>query len=170
MSFKKFFLPVIFAVLMASSLFFWFRRDNTTEEIRERKIPQTEFRTLEGKTINLGGEDVPLIVNVWATWCPFCLKEMESFAELEKKFAGKIKVVLVNRGEDASAVMDYIHRIPQLASTTTVALDEKDAFYSAIGGFSMPETLFVDAKGIIRYHKRGPMEWEEIKRRAEELL
>lgn len=37
-------------------------------------------------------------------------------------------------------------------------------------GFSMPETLFVDAAGRIVTHKRGPMDLNEIQERTKDLL
>lgn len=165
----KFFIPVFF-LIVSGALVFWLRQEKSAEELRERKLPQAELRTLEGGSFKFGEQNIPLIVNVWATWCPFCLKEIEYFAELEKNSEGKFKVILVNRGENAETVQRYLGGIAQFASTTAVLLDAKDLFYPAIGGFSMPETLFVDAGGIILYHKRGPMEREEIKRRVESLM
>lgn len=164
----KFFIP-FFLLLVFGSLVFWLRQEKSASAPRERKLPQAELRTLEGGSFKFGEQNIPLIVNVWATWCPFCLKEIEYFAELEKNSEGKFRVILVNRGENAETVHRYLGGIAQFASTTAVLLDAKDLFYPAIGGFSMPETLFVDAKGIILYHKRGPMGLEEMKRRAEDL-
>jgi len=48
-------------------------------------------------------------------------------------------------------------------------LDPKDTFYKSIGGFAMPETLFVNSDGTINFHKRGPMRAEEIRQRVSEL-
>ena len=39
-----------------------------------------------------------------------------------------------------------------------------------IGGFSMPETIFIDSDGVTKDHKRGPMEKEEIIQRAQVIL
>ena len=48
--------------------------------------------------------------------------------------------------------------------------DSGDALYKEIGGFSMPETIFVDASGVIRDHVRGKMDAVEIKRRIQDAF
>lgn len=49
-------------------------------------------------------------------------------------------------------------------------LDPNDSFYSAIGGFSMPETIFVDAQGNIVEHKRGFLRILEMQEKINNLL
>jgi len=48
--------------------------------------------------------------------------------------------------------------------------DPNDSFYKSIGGFAMPETLFIDGEGNIRLHKRGPMTYEEMKVAVEKII
>ena len=45
-----------------------------------------------------------------------------------------------------------------------------DSFYKSIGGFSMPETIFVSSNGDLLRHKRGPMKFEEMKEIINEIL
>ena len=49
-------------------------------------------------------------------------------------------------------------------------LDSSDSFYRSIGGFTMPETLFVDGGGNILLHKRGPMTLDEMRQKTNELF
>jgi len=49
-------------------------------------------------------------------------------------------------------------------------LDPSDSFYQSIGGFTMPETIFVDRDGSIREHKRGPMTQAEIRIKTQNLI
>lgn len=169
--FLRWVLLTILATAVVGILFVWFRQEDGIEAVRERIIPQMEFRALDGRVLTLEKlNDTPMLVNIWASWCPFCLKEMTDFGKLEKKAEGKLKIVLVNRGEDTDTVKRSLDSIVGLASTTVILLDPLDALYPALGGFSMPETLFVSKDGIIRYHKRGPMQFEEMKRRAEDYF
>ncbi|OGZ41430.1 MAG: hypothetical protein A3C80_03900 [Candidatus Ryanbacteria bacterium RIFCSPHIGHO2_02_FULL_45_43] len=48
-------------------------------------------------------------------------------------------------------------------------LDSDDVFYKSIGSFSMPETLFINAKGETVFHKRGPMELPEIRQHIQSI-
>lgn len=49
-------------------------------------------------------------------------------------------------------------------------LNKNDAFYRAIGGFSMPETIIINNNGAIVLHKRGPLRFEEMKAEIKKVL
>ncbi len=38
----------------------------------------------------------PLIINLWASWCPPCLKELEAFRAFQEKTAGDVDLYLLN--------------------------------------------------------------------------
>jgi len=101
------------------------------------------------------------VVNVWAAWCPFCVKELPDFAKLQEAFP-EIVVIGINRGEKEETAKEYITDLG-VSERMTFLADENSSYYKSIGGFSMPETLFVDENGVIFLHKRGPLTFEEMK-------
>lgn len=111
----------------------------------------------------------PLVVNSWAVWCPFCRKELPDFAAAQKKFGDSVVFVAVDRAESLDVAKRYSDELG-VTDNLTLLLDPTDSFYRSIGGFSMPETIFVDADGYIQDHKRGPMELDEIMTRTQRLL
>lgn len=114
-------------------------------------------------------KDKPLVINSWASWCPFCRQELPDFAAVQKEFGDKVRIIAVDRGES----LDVAKKYSDSQGTTgqlVFLLDPDDSFYKSIGGFSMPETVFVDKHGAIQYHKRGPMGKEEIAQRIQSLL
>ncbi len=38
----------------------------------------------------------PLVLNIWATWCSPCIKEMPTLATLEQRYNGKIQVIAIS--------------------------------------------------------------------------
>lgn len=111
----------------------------------------------------------PIVVNSWAGWCSFCKKELVDFATVQREMGDAVTIVVINRGES----VEKAKRFSQEAGDTdglVFWVDEDDTFYRAIGGFSMPETLFINAQGDITFHKRGPMDADEIRQRVHELL
>ena len=110
----------------------------------------------------------PLVVNAWAVWCPFCVKELSEFSLLQKEFP-EVVVIAIDRAESLNTAKSYTDDIG-ITQDLVFLLDPKDSFYKSIGGFSMPETLFVDKDGVIQDHKRGPMDLDEMKRRVEKIL
>lgn len=139
---------------------------------RERLVPLPEL-TLK----DYGGREVrlmdfkgkPLVLNAWAAWCPFCKEELPDFAAAQKEFGDKILVVAIDRAEPLEVAKKYSDELG-VGDSLLLLLDPEDSFYQAIGGFSMPETIFVDKDGFIRDHKRGPMKREEIRRRIQQAF
>ncbi|MCI4063149.1 TlpA family protein disulfide reductase [Micromonospora sp. R77] len=90
----------------------------------------------------------PAVINVWASWCPPCRKELPAFQRLSERAAGRFQVVGVNsrdsRGGAQSIGEDFGVRFPML-------VDQGDAFERALNRNSFPLTLFVDADGRIRH-------------------
>ena len=72
-----------------------------------------------------------------------------------------MKVVAINRRESVSRSEGYLNDL-SVENSMTYLYDSSDRWYRAIGGFSMPETLFVDAEGIIVLHKRGALTFDEM--------
>lgn len=103
------------------------------------------------------------VVNSWASWCPFCTQELADFEQLAKEFGDQnVAVIAINRKEPkerASAFLASAGSFPSIH----FAIDLTDAYYISIGGFSMPETVFYDARGNIVVHKRGFMNVNEMR-------
>ena len=103
----------------------------------------------------------PLVINSWAVWCPFCKKELADFDALQEEFPQDITVIAIDRQESLKKAKGFTDEIG-ITEKMLFFLDPTDSFYKSIGGFSMPETIFVNETGTIVVHKRGPMDLEEM--------
>jgi len=110
-----------------------------------------------------------LVVNSWAAWCPFCVKELSDFVELQKKYGDNVVVIAIDRAESLEKAKRFTDSLG-VSDGIVFLLDTKDSFYKSIGGFSMPETIFVDTDGNILVHKRGPMELSEMSDNVEKII
>lgn len=133
-------------------------------------LPNLTLTTAAGETVQLHDYfGTPLVINAWATWCPFCVKELPDFVTAQEQFGDQVRIIAIDRAESAEAAVGYTDDLG-ISDQLTFLLDESDSFYRAIGGFSMPETIFVTANGEIQFHKRGPMPLDEINQRIADLL
>lgn len=112
--------------------------------------PQS-FQHYAGKT---------LVVNLWATWCAPCVKEMPALQRLSEALdPARFVVVGVNVDQQAELVQSFIveHQInfPQLS-------DSKMTFASDLLGVNVyPYTLVVDPQGMVQQRILGPREWDD---------
>ena len=132
--------------------------------------PDFSLEDYEGNIVNLAdfaGKNI--IVNSWAVWCPFCVEELKDFANLEHEFGDDIVIIAIDRAESLEKQKRYTDDLG-VTDDLVFLLDPKDSFYRSIGGFSMPETIFVDGEGNIVFHKRGPMKFEEMKAKVQQFF
>lgn len=109
--------------------------------------------TLDGADFNLASlRGRPLVVNLWATWCPPCRREMPMLVQTARANPD-VPILLVNQGEGAGQVQDFLRQTG--LRTENVLLDERLTFAAAAGGGALPTTIFVDGNGRIRRTHAG---------------
>ncbi len=144
--------------------------NSPASESTSDQLPNVVLQEADGSDITLSSFiGKPLVVNSWAVWCPFCRQELPDFAALQKEFGDAVVVIAVDRGEPREKAKGYTDELG-ITNDMIFLLDPSDAFYKAIGGFSMPETIFVTATGDIALHKRGPMTLEEMREAVNQYL
>ena len=94
-----------------------------------------------------------VIVNFWATWCTPCCQELPHFDEIYRKYGGDVVVVAIHSDlvtDDVQAYLDkFDYQMP-------FALDETGGVIKSFGGSTMlPQTIVVDANGVITYNAVG---------------
>jgi thiol-disulfide isomerase/thioredoxin len=148
------------------------KNDTTTNNgVRQfDKAPDFSLKDYSGKEVSLADfRGTVVVVNSWAVWCPFCKEELSDFALLQEEFGKDVVIIAIDRSETLQKAKGFTDSIG-VTDRMIFLLDPADTFYKSIGGFSMPETLFVDAEGNIRLHRRGPLSFEEMKTHVQSLL
>lgn len=128
------------------------------------KVPDLTFQDASGKPLDLAAfKGRTVLVNLWATWCVPCRKEMPTLDALEEKLGGPdFQVVAVNidtRDPDKpKAFLKEIgvHNLAYYADPSAKSFQELKAVGRAFG---MPTTLLVDPNGCEIGTIAGPAEW-----------
>jgi thiol-disulfide isomerase/thioredoxin len=111
--------------------------------------------SLGGSNATLAPSGKPQIINVFATWCPPCRAEMPAFAALANRLQSRgVQVVGVDQQEDATRVALFAQHFDL---TYPLYIDRRNVTHDVLGARMIPTTIFVDAKGIIRWERSGPL-------------
>ena len=112
----------------------------------------------------------PLIINVWASWCPPCRAEMGSLERLSRRYAGKqFNMIGISIDDDANAASAFLL---QAGITFDNYLDHKLTLENMLGAKTIPLTVLIDAKGRVLKKIHGDQQWdspESIKMIADTL-
>ncbi|SIS37356.1 TlpA family protein disulfide reductase [Salimicrobium flavidum] len=129
-------------------------------EIGEQ-APNIPLQTLQGKKTNVDHyKGKPVILNIWATWCPPCKEEMPGVQRFHEKYGEDVTVLAVNATsteEDPSNVSRYIQKE---GFTFETLLDKEDQLSEKYQTFTIPATYFINSDGTIHSRKFGPMTYE----------
>jgi thiol-disulfide isomerase/thioredoxin len=99
--------------------------------------------------------DRPVVLNFFASWCPFCIGEMPDFQKVHRELGRRVTFVGVSQSDSRSASIDLVH---QTGVTYQTAIDAQGSFYHAVGTTGMPTTLFIRPGGRVAYVQVGPLD------------
>lgn len=93
----------------------------------------------------------PVLVNVWATWCPSCRQEHADLLAIARE--GTLGIVGLNYKDDRAAAVKWLQDLgnPYIFNI----FDEDGMLGLDLGVYGAPETYLVDAEGIVRYRHVG---------------
>lgn len=113
----------------------------------------------------------PFVLNFWASWCQACKEEaplLEQAYEHYEQAGVPVRFVGIAIQDTAKSARAFAHRYHK---QYYLALDTPPGDVSLNWGlYGVPETFFVDARGIVRFKQIGPLTWPVIQRQVARLL
>lgn len=118
----------------------------------DKPFPAFRLPTLENSAQVVSEQQLkgPLLLNVWATWCPTCIVEHPVLVELSRR---GIPMVGLNYKDEPAAARKYleIHGNPFKWNIA----DVKGDLGLDLGVYGAPESYLIDAEGKIRHRFVG---------------
>ncbi|MDF7680385.1 DsbE family thiol:disulfide interchange protein [Enterobacteriaceae bacterium ESL0689] len=158
---KILFIPLILFLVLAGILLWQLQRNSSGDNPADlesaligKPLPVFRLESLEtagkvyDRTALISGK--PLLLNVWATWCPTCRAEHQYLNSLK---AQGITIVGMNYKDDRQKAS---HWLATLGNPYTLSLFDHDGMLGLdLGVYGAPETFLIDGQGIIRYRYTG---------------
>jgi thiol-disulfide isomerase/thioredoxin len=129
-----------------------------------RELPALSFKDPEGRPLSLADyRGRTVLLNLWATWCVPCRKEMPALDRLEAELGGpNFTVVAINMdSRDPEKPKEWLktHNITRLAYLADPDGKVFQALRSIGRATGLPTTLLIDKSGCLLAHLDGPAEW-----------
>ncbi len=122
------------------------------------QLPDFEIKCIDGSTFSINqAVGKPVFINLWATYCGPCVKELPIFNELYNNHKDDLELIAVHSSliddDPIEYLKKYNYSIPFAIDT------EDDIVWDAVGGTStIPQTIVLNREGVVIYNKRGSID------------
>lgn len=160
---KMLFIPLVLFLLLAAALLWQLARNAQGEDPTDlesalvgKPVPVFRLESLEsaGKIYDRAvlTDGRPVLLNVWATWCPTCRAEHQFLNGLK---AQGIRIVGMNYKDDRRKAVSWLN---ELGNPYALSLFDGNGMLGLdLGVYGAPETFLIDGQGIVRYRHAGDL-------------
>lgn len=101
-----------------------------------------------------------VVINLWATWCTPCVRELPSFDRLQREHPEEVAVLALHVQPVTTDVQEwlsaYSYEIP-------FAVDGDGSLGSLLNASTvLPQTVIVDPDGLVAYNQSGALSYEDL--------
>ena len=133
-----------------------------------KSAPDFSVASIEGKPQSLSTyRGRPIVLNLWASWCPPCREEMPDLQRLSSAYRGELIVIGVDEGESAERVAAFSR---SLGIHYPILLDRGQRYGAAYAAQGLPTTAFIDRRGVVVKIFDGPLTYAAMVDGARALL
>lgn len=159
------YLPIAVFLALAALLFVGLGLDpkQVPSPLINKSAPSFNLAELRDSTQRVDSKALrgkPYLLNVWGSWCVACRDEHPVLVEYARRH--QLTIVGLNWKDDPETAMRWLQRFGD--PYQHIAVDAEGRTAIDYGVYGAPETFLIDAEGIIRYKKIGPLTPEDFER------
>ena len=129
------------------------------------QLPDMALRNANGESVQLSSyKGGPLVINLWATWCPPCRREMPVLQNAQHQHED-VTFLFVTQGESMHSVSTFLET--QGLNLSNVLFDSGGQLGQKVGSMALPTTLFYNAEGRLLASHLGELSQASLARALE---
>lgn len=162
------FIPLVLFLALGVLLWRGLQLDPTElpSALIDKPMPAFNLASLDDPDKVLTEKDLqfgePVLLNVWATWCPSCKAEHAQLNRIAEQEG--VKIVGVNYKDDRAKAKVWLQKY--LNPYVVNVYDDKGSLGLDLGVYGAPETYVLDKDGVIRYKHVGVVDekvWQQLR-------
>ncbi|WP_017905451.1 TlpA disulfide reductase family protein [Pseudomonas asplenii] len=151
---------------LGSGLAFWLLATfSTTFYEQGSRLPAIALLNADGHAVQLSDyQGGPLVINLWATWCPPCRREMPVLQKAQRE-RQDVTFLFVNQAESMQSVTTFL--MTQGLNLDNVLFDGSGQLAQSVGSMALPTTLLYNAEGQLLGSHLGELSEASLARALE---
>ena len=126
-----------------------------------KPVPELTFFDAEGNEVRLADfQGKVVVLNLWATWCAPCRREMPSLDRLQAELGGaglEVIALSLDRG-DVAKIREFFEELG--IASLAIYQDPEARAGRELGAPGLPTTIVIDRTGQEVGRLLGPAEWD----------
>jgi len=124
------------------------------------KAPDFTLKDISGKEVALSSfKGKPVLLNFWATWCPYCRRERAHLNALHKEYKDKGLIILsVSTDQSLEKLKGFLKNTPAEFIVLSDSSGTAASLYN-VGG--LPTSYLINREGVIKQRFVGFREWSD---------
>lgn len=148
------------AIAIGLGALVWAGASQLTKATLGQPAPAMAFEQMDGAPVTFGDFiGKPVVVNLWASWCPPCRREMPLLARTAAA-RSDVAFLFVNQGESPKTIRAYL--AGENLALSPVLLDPATQLSRHYNAPGMPTTLFLRADGTLASIHMGEISKEVL--------
>ena len=112
-----------------------------------------------------------IVVNFWATWCPYCVQEMGDYQTLYEQYGDRVAFVMVDATDGRHETIDAAKNFKSRNGYTfPIYFDTETSAQKSYGIYSYPTTIVIDSQGTIVSQRPGVISLSSMRKTLDGLL
>ncbi|MGE5027852.1 MAG: TlpA family protein disulfide reductase [Betaproteobacteria bacterium] len=147
-------------VLLGLIGYVWFRPPAWVSD-ENHAAPQMQATLLDGRPFRLEQlRGKVVLVNFWATWCPYCRHEMPAMERFYRDYRGRgFEILALSQDDAPDAVRQFLAREGYHFPAAMAEAGQA----AALGGVSrLPTSFIIDKQGRVRYKISGQLHYARL--------
>lgn len=137
-------------------------QNSTSEDLQARLLVYLESGQAQPSEMRFGDLAKPMLVNIWATWCPPCRAEMPLLAEYQQKGH---PIMLLNAGENSASIQSFLQQNHLKADIFVDHSNLRQVFQVS----GLPTTLLIGPEGQILKRHMGALNRAQLEGFLQEM-
>ena len=173
---------LVFSIILLFLGLVWIyisRIDQNKSGVMGDSVPFTGFEAPEFSLKSQTGETMstldylgkPLVINLWASWCPPCRAEMPAMERIYQEYKDEGLEILAVNITTQDSKQEAVQFARDLGISFPILFDESGIVSQTYHLQALPTTFFIDEIGVIREVViGGPMSETLLRTRVEDII
>ncbi|WDF03136.1 TlpA family protein disulfide reductase [Shouchella hunanensis] len=143
---KRIITLMVVVLAIAATAFVFIDRHSTSGPLQKGdRMPNISMEQFDEEVVSLGDfQNDVIVLNVWASWCEPCVREMPELMAIDDT-NDTVDVVTVNMLTKEYRASDPVDFIEEIGLTLPVLFDEDGAFIREVEPSRLPMTYLLDS-------------------------